>query len=212
MSDLSSIQVSAAEPVTAKDVYVHMVIDMQRGYVAALSAEDQNTLPQKIENFIARTTGVMRTLNICVEDEEMFYFGSEESKNWNCVLTNPNGSPLKIDHYKRGSSAFRYQSNYTECMKEPAHLSATGANHIVLSGINKSICVAETALDAINSGYRVTIISDLVADGVSKNQPAVAPAILKCIEAGVKFRTSQEFLKGLECPKPAGHDGLVPKI
>lgn len=219
MTKLSAIQASVADPVVPNDVYVHMIIDMQRGYVAALSEENQKTLPGKIEKFIAQTASSMRTLNIGVEDEEMVNFGSEEAKNWDCILKNSDGTPLRVDHWKKGSSAFKYQSNYTVSDRAPAHLHSTGANHIVLTGINECICVAETALDAVRLGYRVTIISDLVANGIIKNanpdikqeEGKIAPAIQKCKDVGVNFETSENFLNRLNHVRPSLGTVAAPK-
>ncbi len=44
--------------------------------------------------------------------------------------------------------------------KVAAHLKASGTNHLLLCGIETPICVCQTARDARQAGYAVTLLSD----------------------------------------------------
>ncbi len=46
--------------------------------------------------------------------------------------------------------------------KISAHLSAGGARHLLLAGIETSVCVFQTARDAQRAGHRVTVLSDCI--------------------------------------------------
>lgn len=43
-----------------------------------------------------------------------------------------------------------------------AHLKASGAQHLLICGIETPVCVHQTAVDALQAGYQVTLLSDCV--------------------------------------------------
>ncbi len=41
-----------------------------------------------------------------------------------------------------------------------AHLASTGARHLLIAGLETPVCVYQTATDALQAGYQVTLLSD----------------------------------------------------
>jgi len=56
--------------------------------------------------------------------------------------------------------------------KVAAHLKASGAGHLLLCGIETPICVYQTARDARQAGYQVTLLSDCI--GARRTEDATA--------------------------------------
>jgi nicotinamidase-related amidase len=55
-----------------------------------------------------------------------------------------------------------------------AHLKSAGSNHLLICGIETPVCVFQTARDALQSGYRVTVLSDCIG----ARRPDDAAAVL----------------------------------
>lgn len=79
---------------------------------------------------------------------------------------------------------FIEKSTFSAC-GEPAFIDAleqTGCREIVLCGVETHVCIAQTALDLIESGYRVFLLSDAVASRFTADFDA---ATLRLYSAGV---------------------------
>lgn len=79
---------------------------------------------------------------------------------------------------------FIEKSTFSAC-GEPSfveELEKSGCRDIVLCGVETHVCIAQTALDLIESGYRVFLLSDAVASRFSADRDA---ALLRLYSAGV---------------------------
>lgn len=83
------------------------------------------------------------------------------------------GSDWRID--KRSYSAF-FPGNSTL----PARLAEAGIDTVILAGVLTDICVASSARDAFESGYRVLVCSD----GVAANEELLHAAALRTLARG----------------------------
>lgn len=96
------------------------------------------------------------------------------------------------------------------CWGEPAfreQLEALGRNCIVLAGIETHVCVVQTALDLVNSGYSVQVVADAVSSRDQRNREA---ALRRMQAAGVCVTTVEMVLFELmrDATHPAFRDLL----
>lgn len=74
-------------------------------------------------------------------------------------------------------------------------LNRNGHDTLILCGFDQSVCVYETALDAIASGRTVLLLRDLTADGKALTAEIRERHLQELLCRGVSFSTSDVFLK-----------------
>ena len=70
----------------------------------------------------------------------------------------------------------------------------SGAEALVLTGVETDVCVLGTALDAIDEGYHVVMVSDAVASSVSECHRVTLESILPRFDEQVVIATAAEVL------------------
>lgn len=95
------------------------------------------------------------------------------------------GFRSKVDSY----SAF-YENDHKTATGLDGYLKVRKANELFLCGLAADFCVKWSALDAVQKGYKVHVISDAVK-GIDIDS-SVAEAIAEMKDAGVHFLDSQE--------------------
>jgi nicotinamidase/pyrazinamidase len=98
------------------------------------------------------------------------------------------GMDRHIDSY----SAF-FDNGHRKATDLHTYLQGKGVTHLHLLGIATDYCVKFTALDAMQLGYRVTLIED-ACRGVDLNPGDVARAVEEMRRAGVEITSSAVFM------------------
>ena len=75
------------------------------------------------------------------------------------------------------------------------------AETLVLTGVETDVCVLGTALDAVDEGYHVVIVSDAVASSVTECHRVTIESILPRFDEQAVVATAAEVLA---CWRPAG--------
>lgn len=108
-----------------------------------------------------------------------------------CVERLPQARMLE----KSASSGFQYGKH-----GDLHHmLGQDGIDHLYIVGINRSICVAETAIDARKLGYTVDIVYDLTADGqnILRNKDVELMTAQRAAEHGIGWISSENLIAGI---------------
>jgi len=82
-----------------------------------------------------------------------------------------------------------------------AALSATGARHVIVCGIEAHVCVNQTTHDLLAHGYRVHLLTDCIASRDALNREA---ALAKMFGSGALPATTEMVL--FELLRDAGHN------
>jgi nicotinamidase-related amidase len=91
------------------------------------------------------------------------------------------------------------------CCREPAFIEAlasTGRKHVIIAGIETHVCVLQTALDLIQKGYNVQVVSDAVGSRTAANRDTglnrmrAGGAVITSVETAVF-----ELLETSACPE-----------
>jgi len=84
----------------------------------------------------------------------------------------------------------------------PKRLKDLGRKQIILTGIETHVCVYQTAMDLIDAGYDVQVVSDCVSSRTPENKKL---ALKKMREAGIVITSTEiilfELLKTADSPK-----------
>jgi nicotinamidase-related amidase len=81
------------------------------------------------------------------------------------------------------------------------HLSQTGRNQIILTGMESHVCVLQTAMDLIHTGYQVFIAADAVC---SRNRENYESSLLRMKQAGAVITNTESIL--FEWLRDASHE------
>jgi len=93
-----------------------------------------------------------------------------------------------------------------------AHLLASGAKHLLLTGLETPVCVYQTAVEALRSGYQVTLLSDCLG---ARRAGDAAAALVHLARAGCAVLPAETVfysrLKGAQHPFFRRFTALVKK-
>ena len=99
------------------------------------------------------------------------------------------------------------------CLGAPgivAGLAESGVRHVTLAGIEAHVCVAQTALELLRTGYRVQVLADAVGSRFAVDREI---ALRRLEHAGVVVSTTEaalfEWLGGAEHPRFKDVSALV---
>jgi len=96
-----------------------------------------------------------------------------------------------IDPERDSYSAFEAVTDDGRSLSE--YLAAEAVRHIYIGGLTTDYCVRFTALEALQAGFEVTVLTDVVA-GVDVNPGDSARAMEEMGRAGARFSTVEELL------------------
>ena len=96
-----------------------------------------------------------------------------------------------MDEYPEGTNSYEKSlfSMMTEEVK--AELSTYNVSTVVLYGIEAHVCIQQTALDLLELGYNVFILTDTI---LSSRELERSTAILRLTQAGVQMTTLESLL------------------
>ncbi|MFA6476096.1 MAG: isochorismatase family cysteine hydrolase [Candidatus Paceibacterota bacterium] len=130
--------------------YAVLLIDMQDGFVLDLFPEEKKRLVTKQKRILRECA----RLDIPIIVTEYFSFGETiEELRLEIAKVPRHWVVLKM----KFNTGF-YRTGLTHILKE------LGVDTLVLTGINASHCVADTAESAIKKGYRIVTGENLIAD------------------------------------------------
>ena len=167
-----------------------LVVDMQFMYARQLAPEDQLFLPPAIEAFVQQTYLSIPPIYIEVRDEDMWR-DDVDARQYDSVIerkTHPAMEGYLSRVFKNTSSAFEHgvHSDLNRVLK------TIGARKLLVAGGFTRRCVWETAVDAANCGYDVSILQDLCRDSVSLKESTNYPEVTEvlCNQHGIRLENS----------------------
>lgn len=126
----------------------------------------------------------------CVQNSPGAEFipGLEKSKIHHITVK---GTDPNIDSY----SGF-YDNGHRKATDLGERLSNQGVDHLTIMGLATEYCVNFTVIDALKSGFRVTVVEDGVR-GIDMQQGDIDKAITEMKERGAEFKRSEEIIAEL---------------
>jgi len=164
---------TAEEALLSKDETALIIIDVQEKLFEKVEDKD------RIADSICRLIRFANILGIPIILTEQYPEGLGPTINRIRELV-PNVKPIeKIEFSCMASREFRRR------------LSEINVKNLVLTGIEAHICVAQTAIEAITSGYRVYVVYDAIS---SRHREDKAIAVERMKQHGVYMVTSEMLM------------------
>ena len=90
-----------------------------------------------------------------------------------CTEQNPDGLGATVDEILPLITTDRIAKLSFSCCREPRfmeRLENIGCNQVLLSGIEAHVCIYQTSLDLLESGYNVYVVADAVSSRTAANR------------------------------------------
>lgn len=174
-----------------------IVIDMQNYFLESI--DESEALVAGVNDFLQKlpeTTDIVYVSSVLNQD---FLDDDYAQQNQLGVLRLAHGQSFT----KNSSSAFE-MDKYGVYGDLNGFLGHHGISHLYMIGINKSICVAQTALDAVALGYEVEILHDLTADAANVLKSSDIEPMTQDLaqQHGIGWQSSQDVLDRLKSAVP----------
>ncbi len=177
---------------------VHLIVDMQTIWAEQLSAEDRAAISPAIEGFIRDTYETIPPIYVLTRSDEMYasdddaiLYDSSVKQVFNPAVTGSLGRAYKeTSRLSCGSSVFPFGKN----SELHGRLQEMGTEELIISGGFTRRCVWETAADAANLGYKVTIMDDLCREPPGFKNSQHYPEVTKelCAAHGITLANSAQ--------------------
>lgn len=174
----------------------HLIIDMQGHFLRALGQERSRRLCAEIDNFVQGTAQQLHHLYVRTAAESDWYDTAEERAEKKLAI------PVRASlteaanacFSKKGSSALRAEP-YAET-DLACYLRHLDVKTVYLSGLYRSLCVWQSALDAKNvrPDLDVFILDDLTGEHPSIDSGKADPALFPRVTADMAQRYGIGFL------------------
>jgi nicotinamidase-related amidase len=155
-----------------------IIVDMQDFFLDKFSDKKRNILIQKQS----------KVIDFCIEQKTPLIFLEYKDRG---VTTKLLSQPIKnsphVEIVTKDSNGGFTNTNLDEILKNK------GVEEIVLMGINASGCVQDTAIGALNRGYKIVTSGDVIASA-TKRDSDLATSKKWYSQKGLFFENADELL------------------